>query len=176
MYLITCLVSHPAFSIVHVSYELVSILMHSLLRDAPFLGHHMAVCWNTVQTFAFYFIHTVKPLAGTSQRTSCSAVRYCSRFAVTEQSPCWKVAHQRTYAVVLNDAPLGAYAQQALAMLSAAAVPLVTSSRTAPGPLSIFNPAHLVLSDHGVQLTEDPLCGTAVRVAVRLRGSGPSGS
>ena len=39
---------------------------------------------------------------------------------------------------------------------------------------SIFNTAHPVLSDHGVQLTEDPLCGTAVRVAVRLRGSGPS--
>ena len=76
--------------------------------------------------------------------------------------------------MVLIDAPLGAYAQHALAMLSAAAVPLVTSSRTAPGPRSIFNPAHPVLSDHGVQLIEDPLCGTAVRVAVRLRGSGPS--
>ena len=78
--------------------------------------------------------------------------------------------------MVLIDAPLGAYAQHALAMLSAAAVPLVTSSRTlgASWPPSIFNPAHPVLSDHGVQLTEDPLCGTAVRVAVRLRGSGPS--
>ena len=36
---------------------------------------------------------------------------------------------------MLIDAPWGAYAQHALAMLWAAAVPLVTSSRTAPGQL-----------------------------------------
>ena len=65
--------------------------------------------------------------------------------------------------MVLMAAPLGASAQHALAMLSAAAIPLVISSRTAPGPRSIFNPAHPVLRDR-----------TAVHVAVRLRGSGPS--
>ena len=82
------------------------------------------------------------------------------------------------WCVVSNDAPLGAYAQHALAMLSAAAVPLVTSSRTAPGQRSIFNPAHPVLSDQELDIAWDAaqssivIC-SAIQSAARLRGGGP---
>ena len=148
----------------------------------------MTVCRNNVHicVASIYSILTVEPLAGcTYQPVVCSAAHCHSRFSVADQPPCGNGGHQGTYAVSIrlmfeatmgvasNVALLVAYAQHALAMLLAAAVQLVTSSCTAPGQPSIFNPAHPVLSCHRVHLTEDLICGTPVRAAVRPRGGGP---
>lgn len=175
----------------HSYYERLAILplMHAVHHDAHLGGPHMTVCWNDVHICAasIYSILTIEPLAGgTYQPVVCSAAHCHSRFSVADQSPCGNGGHQGTYAVSIrlmfeatvgvasNVALLVAYAQHALAMLLAAAVQLVTSSCTAPGQHYIFNPGHSVLSCHRVQLIEDPMCGTPVRAAVRLRGGGPS--
>ena len=151
--------------------------------------HHKKICWNKVHICAasIYSILKVEPLAGSTYQpvpVACSAAHCYSHFSVANQLRCGNGGHQGTFAVSIrliheatvgvgsNVAPLVAYAQHGLAMLLAAAVQLVTSSCTASGQHSIFNPAHPAL--HRVQLTEDPMCGAPVRVAVRLRGGGLS--